>query len=266
VSSNAATTDVYSAIYIAASNSKQIKIKAHGNIPNLAFVHKKGYYSADVSLSGVCAYGFRTVANGHCYYLTIHDCQLVCSEFVVFNQYNISLDSINAYNNRFEGKRLIQSGVGTWNNSVFENNVFVCNSNAGNLTAINGNFDIKFINNIIDGNGQDITLIMTNGPLTFLNNVFKTALVGNVISGIYGHYNLVGNVFYIEDGAGFNINMANVFAFGNIDMNKKAMLFADALGNSVGTVYPKVIGTPTSGNLAKFNGTNIEDSGQAPAT
>jgi len=40
------------------------------------------------------------------------------------------------------------------------------------------------------------------------------------------------------------------------------MAWADALGNPVDTVYPKVIGTPTAGNLAKFNGTNIEDAGK----
>ena len=40
--------------------------------------------------------------------------------------------------------------------------------------------------------------------------------------------------------------------------------WVDANGNNPSTVYPKVIGTPTTGNLAKFNSTNIEDAGVTP--
>lgn len=41
--------------------------------------------------------------------------------------------------------------------------------------------------------------------------------------------------------------------------------WVDTLGNPVDTVYPKVIGTPTAGNLAKFDASkNIEDAGVAP--
>ena len=40
--------------------------------------------------------------------------------------------------------------------------------------------------------------------------------------------------------------------------------WVDSHGNAAGTVYPKVIGTPTTGNIAKFNGTDIEDAGTAP--
>lgn len=46
--------------------------------------------------------------------------------------------------------------------------------------------------------------------------------------------------------------------------NDGRIIWRDALGNTMGAVYPMVIGTPTTGNLAKFNGNNIEDAGVAP--
>jgi hypothetical protein len=51
---------------------------------------------------------------------------------------------------------------------------------------------------------------------------------------------------------------------GNKPLWSNGERWVDALGNPVDTVYPKVIGTPTTGNLVKFSGTDIEDAESKP--
>lgn|GEM_PF-6480750 len=69
-----------------------------------------------------------------------------------------------------------------------------------------------------------------------LTNQQQTAAIGSTV------YNLYDKKLYVWDGTGWK----------------------DALGNTASTVYPKVLGAPVAGNLAKFNSTNIEDAGVAP--
>lgn len=58
---------------------------------------------------------------------------------------------------------------------------------------------------------------------------------------------------------------AGTTKFANKPLWSTGEAWVDALGNDPdNTVYPKVIGEPTDGNLAMFNGTDIEDSGNTP--
>lgn len=80
----------------------------------------------------------------------------------------------------------------------------------------------------------------------------------------------------IGGGGDLNPSFDIGFEFFDLNSNSRKHIYAneinadgtitwvDALGNPVDTNYPKVIGTPTNGNLAKFNSTNIEDAGVAP--
>lgn len=165
--------------------------------------------------------------------------------------------------NRFEGCIYYKTGVNRW---IFEITFLLGTIGIEDTTIINGNLYVKRSSLF-----EYYTLVRENQSSFWLDSfVYIGANDSDLPAGTRVR---VFTVFHSGDTSNLP-ELANLYpgyCYFNTTTGKPVWVaivngvktWVDALGNPVSTIYPQVIGTPTNGNLAKFNGTNIEDSGNA---